>query len=485
MVKYIRKNQKKALAFFGILLMIAFTLPIGFGTGGSGGRDVPVGTLYGKKINSSDANHYRNVWGALKQRFGPGSVIVALGTARTGDTTTLATALSDPQVGLLAGQILERYQQSPRFFPFLMRDQPPRVQALAQAVVPGIEMYTQIEEGDDTFMLLAREAQANGIGADADVIESIMVARREPPETDSTSSAPNSTRALLRELLTVINSAKRAGSVVKVSQPMANYVRGTQAQQISLNLLEYDAKEFLSQVPAPTEDQLKAQFEKHKSEDRTVSESGFGYKFPNRVKFDAIVIPEDEVRKLITPVQTEDVAEYYAANKDTPNIPTTQETFSLSANPTRPQTLTEAFETIRKKIADQRATEKANTIREAVRGPLRADYELYKAAIDAKRQPPVSSLGVPYNSLVSQKAARQGAGRPQGHPHHHRCRHLDDRRLHQRRQGIRRARPGFRARRHALRSVRHHQSKPLPYRRSKEATHLRQAPRSLATAARL
>ncbi|HSI36973.1 MAG TPA: hypothetical protein VK986_25530, partial [Tepidisphaeraceae bacterium] len=410
MIKYFRKNQKKAMAIFGILLMIAFALPIGMGQmNRGGGGDRAAGTVLGKPVTYNDSVRFKNEWRALREHYGPMGLALALGSVPTGESALVVQGLTNARLRQAASEIIRNYGPTPQLWQILSQSQPPQMRAIGDAVYVGAGIFEQIEANEDAFMLLVREAEANGIGADDETITAILAAEmggQAPPDAGTPEGREyQNRRALLRDFLKVIGSARRAATVAKVSQPLRSYLMGTQAQQLAVNVLEFDAKDFLAQAPAPTEDEVKAHFDKYKDKDAKADETPFGYKIPNRVKFDAIAISADEVKKAIKPVQGEDVAEYYYANKGTPAIPTTREVFALGDG-TRPKTLAESADEIRERLTTERITQLTTAVRDAVRTTLRADYDAYKAAVDAKKPVPSSSLGVPYNTFDYLKKLR-------------------------------------------------------------------------------
>src|SRR5205085_8462095 len=123
-------------------------------------------------------------------------------------------------------------------------------------------------------------------------------------------------------LLSIDTAANVAASVVKVSQPQLTNRLASQRQEIALNLVEFAAKDFLDKAPAPTDEQVKAQFEKYKTVEHDPAPAagggnplGFGYKYPNRVKYDAVLIRKDDVRKGVPAPEDADVMEHYLRNK--------------------------------------------------------------------------------------------------------------------------------------------------------------------------
>jgi hypothetical protein len=205
--------------------------------------------------------------------------------------------------------------------------------------------------------------------------------------------------------LMVSNAAGRASSVVKISQPERANVLASAEQQLAVNVLEFNAKDYLDKVPAPTDHQLKEQFDKYKDKPSNGTGLNFGYKYPNRVKYDAVEVRREDVKKGVPPITTEDAALYYSQHKTlyvATTAPTTGPTanFNLKDEPTtRQMPYEEAKPKIIQTLLDERTDELLAKVRDAVRDTMKSDYDAYKVATDSKAATlPVSSLGVPYTN---------------------------------------------------------------------------------------
>ena len=431
MNKYIRKNGKYIMAVLGVLLMIAFALPTATSNYGGGG-DATVGTLHNGKetLTGRDYNAYLKQWQLLKQEFGPIVLSAVLGGGSQLGDDQLAEVLADPQAGGMLQQFAALRRQDPaRYFQFLQIM--PQIANMAMLEERGEQVYVQIDENPEMFLLLAREAEAMGVGPNGDVVETVLDKRGVTQTGDPDRYA--ALRQALRTLLTIDNAANVAASVVKVSRPQLMNRLASQRQEISVSLIEFSARDFLDKVPAPTDQQLKEQFDKYKNVEPDPNASaaanaanpmGFGYKYPHRVKYDAILIRKDDVRKAVPEVETVDVAEYYLRNKaqfTATTQPTTQDTLSLSpAGPTTRQlTMAESRERIIKALTDRRAEELTAKVLDAIRSTMRADFDAYEKATGgggsasrpatggaAGAVAPASSLGVPYNSYDYLKKLR-------------------------------------------------------------------------------
>jgi hypothetical protein len=423
-----RKYGKQIMAVLGVLLMIAFALPSACSSNYRRG-DTALGTIRNGKetLTARDYNTYVREWSLLKSKFGPVVLSAVLGGGGQLGDDALVEILADPQAANMLQQFASIRQRNPSLYFQLLQMQPGAAN-MAILEERGEQVYVQLDQNPEMFVLLAKEAESMGLGAHADVVESTLVRMGVNPETDP--DQYGALRQSLRTLLSIDTAANVAASVVKVSQPQLVNRLASQRQEVALNLVEFAAKDFLDKVPAPTDDQLKAQFDKYKDVEANPSPApdaknplGFGYKYPNRVKYDAVLIRKEDVRKGVPAIEADEAMEYYLRNKGqftATTQPTTQDSFSLSSGPTtRQQTFAEARERIVKTLTDQRADDLATKVRDAVRNTMRADFDAYRAATGGgttrpttgastatAAAAPASSLGVPYNSYDYLKKLR-------------------------------------------------------------------------------
>jgi hypothetical protein len=419
MTKYIRKNQKKILAIFSVGLMVAFALPSM--TSNSTRGQTSIGTLDNGKVTLSarDYNLYHNQWQLLKRQFGGPAIAAVLAGVDRLDETLVVRLMGDQQLTQRVATMVGYAQQNPMFLQILGQ-QDPEAAALANLSMRGMPAFLQVEQNDDLFFLLVTEAQRMGVGVNVDLVGSVLQARGLSRDADP--ELYDTLEASLRSLFMINNAAARAAGVIKVSQPELSNLLATQRQQVSLEVVEYGYKDFLDKVPAPTPEQLTEQFNKYKANEAGEGVLDFGYKYPNRVKYDAIVIPHDEVKKAIEPVELDQIWEYYLRNKNSSEFvkttaPSTQaaDAFDLNKGPTtRPMTFDEAKEVIVTRLNLERTEQLTNKIRGVIFNTMQADYDAYKTAVPSATAPstapaakaPNSSLGVPYNSYDYLKKLR-------------------------------------------------------------------------------
>lgn len=292
MYKAIKKYQKKLLAIFAVLLMIAFIATLGPGGPGSGrGRsDVVVAHVGKEPVYERELQAAKDQWQVLM---------------RTGVSTqqSFEQQLPVPYAAVRAGR-------------------------LPMSVVQDIEKHPAM------FLLLQRDAEQRGVSVSVDEAKTFWVNQlRRPAETLNEVDV----RAV-RGLLTLIGSYEQLAESVKVSQPVWQHEAAQQFQGVKLNLVDFRAEDFEKSVPAPTAEQLREHFDKYKNvpprgADSLVSDGlGFGYQIPARVKVQYVAIPHAKVAESLqpTPEKRHDwevkAAEYYLAHEDEFRNPATQPT---------------------------------------------------------------------------------------------------------------------------------------------------------------
>jgi hypothetical protein len=124
----------------------------------------------------------------------------------------------------------------------------------------------------------------------------------------------NATRIIagqyMANLLMVTSAFQRVANSVKISDPLVQHQIAEQSQQIKVRVVDFAAKDYEAKVGAPTDEQLAKQFEAYADvvPGTPATEKdpfGFGYKYPNRIKIQYLIIPRSEVRKAIKAGQSD------------------------------------------------------------------------------------------------------------------------------------------------------------------------------------
>lgn len=385
MNEYLRKHNKKLLAIFGVFLMIAFLIPT-FDRGGGAPAKGAFGTANGETITYDE---YLEAQRDLR----------VLGQTRVQIDEFRGASLLDVNFG-----------------PVVARD------------------LSEI-----SYLLLLKEARRNHTIAPDEEVD-LFVAQYPLYPQLTEPAAIEQRRAALRNVMSITNSFNRVAGAVRVSPALAGYMSGYPQQTMTLSLVEFPAERFLKDVPEPTDQQLQAFFDKHRNDDPSKSETGLGYRFPNRVRLQWVMIPlkgEGQKKGVLETITKEESAEYWLNNQDEfqtdPLNPetrpsttqaTTQATTRSATNPTtqaaaapsstRPATLASTRPTtrpwvagndvdkeIRRRLADERAATLARSVQQLMNGDYPAWREHARKNPAAATQPalsPASTLGVPYNS---------------------------------------------------------------------------------------
>ncbi len=395
MYRFMQKNKKRLLAVFAAFLMIVFILPAGLDQMG-GGNDPVLATIGDEEVHASELQNAEREWRLLSELRAGGPQM------RFGGQLPFAMRLGWNEMSEME----------------LMQGLPP-VPVRAIAGNPRL------------FLLLQREAKRLGIGISDDRVNDVMVnelAGALPPDKQSLEML----RGAVRSFLAVQTAFERASSVIKVSEPAVKHELARRTQNLTVSVIEVPAATYAEKLPAPTTQQAQAQFDKFKEKDPQVDPQtnpfGFGYRFPNRVKFQYITVPREDVRKMVEASKSEyewevEARKYYLQNQS--QFPTTQKSpsdeapFSLTGATTAPATqsatttatqtaassttrpFAEVKEDAKGRLVVPEVERQITAIQGRIAAIMASDYQAFRNAAGGATQPttvPNSSQGVPYNS---------------------------------------------------------------------------------------
>lgn len=366
MLDYLRKNNKKILAIIGVFLMIAFIVPTVGQRAGQPGHDEVFGRIGDEEIHGREFYRARAEWELLTQRR------MQLGMMSIADLT-LAQRLRNPmnpEQGITAAQTLVR-----RLSP-------------------------------EDYLLLKKEAQRMGVALDAEQAKEIVQALGSKDEDEA-----ELLEVALGNWFAILGAFDRISQSAKISPAMATHLLANQQEQISLKLVQFKAEDFKRQVPPPSREQLEAFFASHRGQLPGSGEFGFGYRYPNRVAFQYIMVPREAVKQTVT---MEDIYQTYKKNPE--QYPTTNPTTHPTTGPaaaaatTQPRSpgqvlreSTELQDRIRNRIAAERTELLAKRIEQLIRGE--SEWPAFKHAAQAAgttlpANPPQTSVGVPYHTYA-------------------------------------------------------------------------------------
>ncbi len=371
MNKLVKKHQKKLLAVFTAGLMVIFVMSSA--SSFNGGASDPVwATIGSEKLHAQEISDSRRLWDRLQK-----IPIANLPGERPGQMVSAASIL-------------------------------------------GLDAVELISRDPDSFLLLQKEAQRMGLTASNDGVEELMQNQRALNEKSSTEQVLE-TRQAFTALLLVKAGYDRAVSVIKTPSPQKKYDAAMMGQSLKVNLITYDANEFKPAVPAPSADQLKAQFDKYANElaDRPTETNpfGFGYKYPDRVKLEYLSVRREDLRNAVKKSKADadwelearkqyirNAGDYPTSRPSAPALPV-----GVAAPSTQPTTRPLAFADYRDQIVSQlqdAAEEKLlDDVRKKIASTMAGDWAAYKQAVNPTTKPttqpaagPNASIGVPYGS---------------------------------------------------------------------------------------
>lgn len=400
MYRYFERNGKKFLVILGVFLMVAFIVPTGFRNSAFRGQGRAAGKLAGQTVYEGELSDAKKEWELLTRNLIHGREFAYM------------------EMGLaLAGF--------------------PQQQFGAQSM-PGLE--GQIDRHPDLFFLLSHEAEQQGIRISSDTVNTVVA--NDFPEAQQPSINMLGVQEAVRRVLLIGALRDRMASSVHVSEPAILHTNAPEWQSVRLNLVEFTTSEFEKTVPAPTTQQVQAQFDQYRNVlpgpgSRSAGNPlDFGYEVPDRVQVQYITIPRQQVLDAVRATKSAydwdvDARMYYQEHEEEfirpappetqpatrealgPPMPTTQPATQPSTLPAVASTqpagpTTRPFAEVKKEILDKilapEADKLSDTITAAIRTRLSDDYKAYAAEHPTTRsaspQTTPTTGPAPYDSLA-------------------------------------------------------------------------------------
>jgi hypothetical protein len=430
----IKKNQKKLMALFAVLLMISFVATFSVGrSGGGGGRADTIAAYVGSTpVYDSELRAVQADWNWARRTpvhsmFG-NQLPVAV-------DVILYTLIPRPP---------DFRQNQEGFFRWYNRymGRQQGTGEYARALHIANTAAEAMDQHNELLYLLSQEAQRDGlqINPDGDEVNAYLfnALSVQPSEV-----APGSVaRSAIARLLLVAAEIHRLKDSIKVSRPFWQH-EAVQSQSVRLNLIDFRASDFEKSVPAPTTQQVQQEFERFKDvpphQPSASNPLGFGYQIPARVKLQYIEIPHSEVVQAIihtVPPAGADAsigsadaqydwevqaASYYNAHQDEfQGLPqtrpstqaavqtvTTEPTTSVAT--TKPQPTTKPFEEVKQQIIEKLAAPQAEKLSKQIADELAAgltsDFQLIRQTDPTSVVPGTQPASQPAAAATTQPIA--------------------------------------------------------------------------------
>jgi hypothetical protein len=348
MYKFFRKYQKQTLAFFMVILMVAFIVPTTF-RGTQGAEDQIIGRIGDEKVTREQLRD------------------------------------AEDQVNMLTQVMLHVHPNGEQQWEPLLLSMP-------QAFI------ADIRNKPEKYYLLVVEAKKMGLAPDLKNAEGLLttpnVGIRMPDESVvsfdniADEGMRNNLEYSLANVLMISQAYRNATDALKISQPFVQHELAAESEKIKVRLVDFSGKDYLPRVPAPTADQLQQQFDRYSDiepnlQPNVVDALGFGYKYPNRVKLQYLSVPRSEVRKAVQASRDDyawevEANRYYLKHQD--EFPTTQpaahaEPFSF-AKPAATQPTTQPFAQVRQQIINDLLEPQTDKMQREIASELSSRLEL-------------------------------------------------------------------------------------------------------------
>lgn len=181
---------------------------------------------------------------------------------------------------------------------------------------------------------------------------------------------------IFSDLLGVLSYANDVMNSQAVTINQIKAELGRSKERIDAEFAKIDAEPFIDENAEITEEQLQQQFEKYNAaipgNPTQDNPFGFGYRLPERVQLEYMIVLMEDVEKQIEKQTAEALEEYYSRNMD-------QFTTSLPSDPNNPEsdkiTKTQSFAEAQASIQANLENEKTNTLANIIFNEIKGETE--------------------------------------------------------------------------------------------------------------
>jgi hypothetical protein len=207
----------------------------------------------------------------------------------------------------------------------------------------------------------------------------------------------------------------------RLSEPLMKHYVQQQGARVAGKLVPLDASDKTAGVEAPSEQRLQELFAQYKDDLPGSGEPwGIGYRYPDRVKLETLIVPLDEVRDTIE-IDTAEALTYYRNNKDdyrpepaednASTQPGTQPATQPSEPKPEPKPFSQVMPEVIDTLANQRAEEKAQRMLNAAANLMEQPLRTLPESAGYKQIP--SDIDLPTLESVAETIEEQFGVAPQ------------------------------------------------------------------------
>jgi hypothetical protein len=170
------------------------------------------------------------------------------------------------------------------------------------------------------------------------------------------------------KLLAVFQYTQIACSIEDVTSSQVRHIASREAETVNAEFVRLEASAFADKSQTPSDEAVAEQFNRYKTEfpgaGSAANPFGFGYKLPDLVQFDYIVLKLPDVEAIIKPPTQEEAERYYQQNRTqlySEQVPSNPND-SNSPTVSRPKSYAEVADSVRSELRRQRIITKAEQI---------------------------------------------------------------------------------------------------------------------------
>ncbi len=319
LVKWLRKNNKKIMAVVVIVLMVGFIggSALSYLLNPGSGDKAALGYYGSHKIRYYDREVARQELEIMQQLGIPqvleqqdlgGLLMTELlfqGDRSIGDTATAAQRTVQQNMYRVSNRQLanffsDRSSFSPEVLWILLREE-----------AKGAGICIRRDEARQNLVSLLDNPQSGGPGYARNM--QALITRYRMPE--------DAVLDIFGSLMSVFQYAAYVCTNENMTTAELRHLVSTEGEGLDSEFVQFKASDFVDKKMAPAESEMQAQLQKYKGTFAgDVSEAnpfGFGYKLPDRIQAEYIVVKLDDVQTIIKKPTQAEVYEFYQQNRDT------------------------------------------------------------------------------------------------------------------------------------------------------------------------
>ncbi|MDH4201722.1 MAG: hypothetical protein OEV87_02380 [Phycisphaerae bacterium] len=382
LVKWIRKNTSKIMVFVIIFAMLAFVI----GQFGlkmivdlMGGNNQLIGTYDDKhKIKSPDFIQAQNELTVLKMLMADRLLLAQSGSGYTGPllasllfpdsqfsgeiASQMKRAVQQGQLQMTQSELEDFFQQKP--------ERPEILWILLNAEAKRAGCVMPKENALQTLRYAIPQMTGNQM--DAAMLVSGVISKNNISEEQIL--------RIFSDLLAVLSYANDVMNSQAVTINQIKAELGRSKERIDAEFVKIDANPFIDETAEITDEQLRQQFEKYNAavagNPTQDNPFGFGYRLPERVQLEYMIVLMDDVEKQIEKPTAEALEEYYSRNidqftKSEPSDPNNPDSEKIQKN----LSFAEAQASIRRNLESEKTNTLANIIFNEIKDKTETGFE--------------------------------------------------------------------------------------------------------------